>query len=79
MHNDQPFLAKRLVDYAIVSLAKLEQASKMACERLGRDFIKVFSQPTNSVRDAAGHGRVHAFQLTAGGFEDARSVHTTPT
>ena len=30
VHNDQPFLAKRLIDYAVVSLATLEQTSKIA-------------------------------------------------
>ena len=78
VHNDQPFLAKRLVDYAVISLATLEQPGKIAGQRLGRDFFKVFSQPANSIRDAAGHWRVNPFQLPAGGFEDARSVHTTP-
>ena len=78
VHNYQLFLAKRLIDYAVVSLATLEQASKIPCQRLGRNFFKVFSQPTNSIQDAAGHWRVNPFQLPAGGFEDARSVHTTP-
>ncbi len=76
--NNHPFLAKSLIDYAVVSLATLEQTSQIACQRLGRDFFKVFSQPTNSIHDAAGDGRVNPFQLPAGGFEDARSVHTTP-
>ena len=79
VHNYQPFLAKRLIDYAVVSLATLEQAGKIAGQRLGRDFFEVLSQPTNSIRDAAGHWRVHPFQLPPGGLEDARSVHTTPT
>ena len=76
VNNDQPFLAKRFIDYAVVSLATLEQAGKIARQRLGRDFFKVFRQPTNSIREAAGHGRVHPFQLPAGGLQDARSVHT---
>ena len=79
VHDYEPFLAQRLIDDAVVSLSKLEQSSKIAFQRLGRDFFKVFSQPTNAIRDAAGHWRVNPFQLPAGGFEDARSVHTTPT
>ena len=68
MHNYQLFLAKRLIDYAVVSLTTLEQARKIACQRLGRDFFKVFSQPMNSIRDAAGYWRVNSFQLPGGGF-----------
>ena len=79
VHDDQPFLAERLIDYAVVSLATLEQAGKIACQRLGRDFFEVLSQPTNSIRDAAGYRRVNPFQLPPGGFEDARSVHAKLT
>jgi hypothetical protein len=78
VHNDNLFPVERLINYAVLSLSTLEQAGQITGQRLGLDFSKVFSQPMNSAYDAAGDWGVHAFQLPDGGFEEARSLHTTP-
>ena len=76
--DEEPFFAQRLVDDAVIALPELEQSGKVAFQRLWRGFVKVLRQPTDSVYNAAGYRRVNPFQLPAGGFKDAWSVHTTP-
>jgi len=58
VHDDQPFPVERLIDYAVVSFSALKETSKITRQRLGRDFFKMFRQPANSIRDAAGGWRV---------------------
>lgn len=61
MDDQDSFLAQGLVDDAVIALSELEQAGKIALQRLRRGFFKVFREPANSVYDAAGYRRVNSF------------------
>ena len=75
MDDNQAFLMERLIDDAVISVAKLEQACQLTLQWLGRNLFKVLSKPSDFIYDSACYGRIELFQLPDGRFQKAGSVH----